>query len=77
MTDGAMTCGLIDDRLAALQDALSELFYAQLAPSEVARRLATDPDFAEHRAWVSSFDERLIEAQNATVRAWAERRSGG
>ena len=76
MTDEAMTGGLIDDRLAALQDALSELFYAQLAPSEVARRLATDPAFAEHRAWVASFDERLIEAQNATVRRWAERRSG-
>ena len=29
MTDGAMT----DERLAALQDALSELFYAQLAPA--------------------------------------------
>jgi hypothetical protein len=70
-----MTCGLSDDRLAALQDALSELFYAQLAPSEVARRLATDPAFAEHRAWVASFRERLIAAQNATVRAWAERRS--
>lgn len=72
MTDGSMT----DERLAALQDALSELFHAQLAPSEVARRLAADPEFAEHRAWVASFDERLIEAQNATVRAWAERRSG-
>jgi hypothetical protein len=72
VTDGSM----IDERLAALQDALSELFYAQLAPSEVARRLATDPVFAEHRAWVASFDERLIAAQNATVRAWAERRSG-
>lgn len=72
MTDGAMTA----DRLAALQDALSELFYAQLAPSEVAHRLATDPAFAEHRAWVTSFHERLIAAQNATVRAWAERRPG-
>jgi hypothetical protein len=66
--------GVTDDRLAALQDALSELFYAQLAPAEVARRLATDPAFAEHRAWVASFDDRLIEVQNATVRAWAERR---
>ena len=65
-----------DDRLAALQDALSELFHAQLAPAEVARRLATDPAFADHRAWVTSFDERLIEVQNATVRAWAERRPG-
>jgi len=74
VTDDAMTGGLIDDRLAALQDALSELFYAQLAPSEVARRLATDPAFAGHRAWVASFHERLIAAQNATVRAWAERR---
>ena len=70
MTDRALT----DERLAALQDALSELFYAQLAPSEVAHRLATDPAFAEHRAWVTSFHERLIAAQNATVRAWAERR---
>jgi hypothetical protein len=70
VTDGGMT----DERLAALQDALSELFYAQLAPSEVAHRLATDPAFAEHRAWVASFHERLIAAQNATVRAWAERR---
>ena len=68
--DGSMT----DEPLAALQDALSELFYAQLAPSEVAHQLATDPAFAEHRAWVSSFHERLIAAQNATVRAWAERR---
>jgi len=68
--DGALT----DERLAALQDALSELFFAQLAPSEVARRLATDPAFAEHRAWVTSFHERLIAAHNATVRAWAERR---
>jgi len=72
VTDRSMT----DERLAALQDALSELFYAQLAPSEVARRLASDPAFAEHRALVTSFDERLIEAQNATVRAWAERRAG-
>lgn len=68
--------GVTDDRLAALQDALSELFYAQLAPDEVARRLATDPAFADHRAWVASFDARLIEVQNATVRAWAERRRG-
>ena len=67
--------GLTDERLAALQDALSELFYAQLAPCEVARRLATDPVFAEHRAWVASFHERMIEVQNATVRAWAERRA--
>jgi hypothetical protein len=66
--------GITDERLAALQDALSELFFAQLAPSEVARRLATDPAFAEHRAWVTSFHERLVAAQNATVRAWAERR---
>jgi len=64
-----------DEELAALQDALSELFYAQLAPSEVARRLATDPAFDAHRAWVASFEERLIEVQNATVRSWAERRS--
>ena len=72
-----MTCrGLTDDRLAALQDALSELFYAQLPPEEVARRLAADPAFAEHRAWVASFDDRLVEVQNATVRAWAERRPG-
>jgi len=75
VTDEAMTGGLIDDRLAAVQDALSELFYAQLVPSEVVHRLATDPAFAEHRAWVASFHERLIAAQNATVRAWAERRS--
>ena len=68
--------GISDDALAALQDALSELCYAQLAPSEVARRLATDPAFAAHRAWVTSFHERLLEAQNATVRAWAERRPG-
>ncbi|HEX3764367.1 MAG TPA: hypothetical protein VHW23_36985 [Kofleriaceae bacterium] len=68
--------GITDERLAALQDALSDLFYAQLAPAEVARRLATDPAFAEHRAWVASFDDRLVEAQNATVRAWAERRPG-
>lgn len=68
--------GITDDGLAALQDALSELFDAQLAPSEVARRLATDSAFAEHRAWVASFHERLVEAQNATVRAWAERRPG-
>jgi hypothetical protein len=73
VTDGSLT----DERIAALQDALAELFYAQLAPSEVAHRLATDPAFAEHRAWATSFHERLIEAQNATVRAWAERRSGG
>lgn len=72
MTGGGGT----DGALAALQDALSELFYAQLAPSEVARRLATDPAFAEHRAWVTAFHERLVEAQNATVRAWAERRPG-
>jgi hypothetical protein len=70
------TDGLTDDGLAALQDALSELFYAQLAPAEVARRLAADPAFTAHRAWVTSFHERLIEAQNATVRAWAERRPG-
>jgi hypothetical protein len=69
--------GVTDERIAAFQDALSELFYARLAPSEVAHRLAADPAFAEHRGWVTSFDERLIEAQNATVRAWAERRSGG
>jgi hypothetical protein len=72
MTTGDIT----DEALAALQDALSELFYAQLAPAEIAHRLATDPAFAEHRAWVTSFHERLVEAQNATVRAWAERRPG-
>ena len=70
MTDGSMT----NEGLAAFQDALSELFYEQLAPSEVARRLASDPVFAEHRAWVTSFHERLVEMQNATVRTWAERR---
>lgn len=70
MTNDSMT----DERLAAFQDALSELFYEQLAPSEVARRLASDPAFAEHRAWVTSFHERLAEMQNATVRTWAERR---
>lgn len=68
--------GVTDERLAALQDALSELFHAQLAPAEVARRLATDPEFAAHRAWVASFHERLVEVQNATVRAWAKRRPG-
>ncbi|HEX4422183.1 MAG TPA: hypothetical protein VH165_29930 [Kofleriaceae bacterium] len=67
---------LTDEGLAAFQDALSELFYAQLAPSEVARRLATDPAFAAHRAWVTSFHKRLVEAQNATVHRWAERRAG-
>jgi len=71
-----MTTGITDDELAALQDALSELFYAQLAPAEVAHRLATDPAFSGHRAWVTSFHEHLVEAQNATVRAWAERRPG-
>jgi len=69
--------GITDEGLAALQDALSELFYARLAPSDVAHRLATEPAFAAYRAWVTSFDERLIEAQNATVRAWAKRRPGG
>jgi hypothetical protein len=69
--------GITNTALAALQDALSELFYAQLAPSEVLRRLATDAVFAEHRAWVTSFHERLVETQNATVRTWAERRPGG
>jgi hypothetical protein len=66
--------GITAEALAAFQDALSELFHAQLAPAEVVRRLATDPAFAEHRAWGTSFCERLVEAQNATVRAWAERR---
>ena len=71
MSNGSVT----DEALAAFQDALSELFYEQLAPAELARRLATDPAFAAHRAWVTSFHERLLEAQNATVRAWAEPRT--
>jgi hypothetical protein len=65
---------IADEDFAAFQDALSELFYEQLAPAELARRLAADPAFAAHRGWVTSFLERLLEAQNATVRAWAERR---
>ena len=71
-----MSAAIGDDELAALQDALSELFYARLPPEEVARRLATDPAFAAYRSWVTSFDERLIAAQNATVRTWAVRRPG-
>ena len=69
MSDGGI------DRLARLQDALSELFYARLSPAEVARRLASDAVFEDYRNWVTTFDERLIAAQNATVRTWAVRRS--
>ena len=43
----------------------------------IVRQLATEPAFAAVRPWVTSFTERMIEAQTATVRRWARRRPGG
>jgi hypothetical protein len=64
----------IDDlALDALQEALTDVLARGLSPAETARILATDPAFAAHRAWVRSFEPRLIEAASSLVRVWARR----
>jgi hypothetical protein len=62
------------DALATYQAALSELLVLDLPAEEKARRLATDPAFAPFRAYVRSFDLRLVETLTVLCRAHAIRR---
>jgi hypothetical protein len=66
-----------EEALAAFQTALSELVALDLPAAETARRLATDPAFAPHRAYVTSFDLRLLESLTVVSRAHARRRGLG
>jgi hypothetical protein len=66
-----------DEGLAAYQAALSELLHLDLPAAEKARRLATDPAFEAHRAYVLTFDLRLLETITAVSRSHARRRGLG
>jgi uncharacterized protein len=66
--------GIVNDpELAAFQEALAELLARGLSVDEVVRTLATDPAFEAHRAYVTSFEPRLIEVQLALCKRWASR----
>jgi hypothetical protein len=63
-----------DDTLAGYQAALSELLVLDLPAEEKARRLQTDAAFEPYRAYVTSFDLRLIETLTILSRVHARRR---
>ena len=62
-----------DERLAAFQAALAELFARELAAEEILAALATDPAFAPYRDYVRAFEPRLIEATSMLSRRWGQR----
>jgi hypothetical protein len=66
-----------DETLAAYQAALSELLLLDLPAEDKARRLATDAAFAPYRAYVMSFDLRLLETLTVLSQAHARRRGLG
>jgi hypothetical protein len=71
---GAANDGVNDATLAAYQTAFSELLALDLPADEKARRLATEAAFDPYRAYVTTFDLRLIETLSALCRVHARRR---
>ncbi len=59
-----------DAELAAFQSALLELLAEPLSPAEIERRLRSDAAFEPHRAYIESFDLKMIEAAALLVKKW-------
>jgi hypothetical protein len=72
-----MSAPFADDALAAYQAALSALLHLDLPAADKAHRLATDPAFEPYRAYVATFDSRLIETLTAVSRSHARKRGSG
>ena len=59
--------------LAAYQAALLELLAQPLSPDELMHRLRTDKAFEAHRAYIESFEPRMVEVSALLVKKWGRR----
>jgi hypothetical protein len=70
-----MTDDIVEAVLADYQEAMVEHLLVELPPDELRRRLLADPRVFPFRAYVESFDLRLLEVTALLMRGWAKRRT--
>ena len=70
-----MTDDIVEAVLADYQEAMVEHLLVEAPPAEMRRRLLADPRVHPFRAYVESFDLRLLEVTAQLMRSWVKRRS--
>lgn len=61
------------EKIANFQAALLELLAQDLPPDAIHARLRDDPAFADFRAYVSSFEPRMLAVAVELVQKWGKR----
>ena len=62
-----------DAGLAAFQAALLDLLDQRVGSEELLRRLRTDPRMAPYRAYLDTFEPRMVEVATALLAKWGVR----